>query len=284
MTCVEIYESPLTTTAVGITQYTQKGHIARATIEATCFQTKAILDAMEKDSGHALSELAVDGGMSNSDLAMQVRGPFFPSTTQHVRLVSKESKLKNPQQTQADLISIPVYRPKMRETTALGAAIAAGLAAGLWRNFAELRNINRAGGTVFEPKISPEESARRFANWEKAVRMSKGWVDAEKDKQQPQTVPKKIENININTALKPVRKPTTTFLNANGHHLRGSSLGISNGNGNRNGYLNGNVSSNGNIFDVFFNDLDSADEEDLLLELRKIEIQKRLKKHRAGYV
>ena len=62
---------------VGITHYTQKGHIARATIEATCFQTKAILDAMEKDSGHTLSELAVDGGMSNSDLAMQVRGYFL---------------------------------------------------------------------------------------------------------------------------------------------------------------------------------------------------------------
>lgn len=58
--------------SVGITQYTQKGHIARATLEATCFQTKAILDAMEKDSGKALSELAVDGGMSNSDLTMQV--------------------------------------------------------------------------------------------------------------------------------------------------------------------------------------------------------------------
>lgn len=68
----------------------------------------------------------------------------------------------------------------MRETTALGAAIAAGLAVGLWRNFAELRNINRAGGTVFEPKISREESARLFATWEKAVRMSKGWVDDER--------------------------------------------------------------------------------------------------------
>jgi glycerol kinase len=66
MLCLTVY-------AVGITQYTQKGHIARATLEATCFQTKAILDAMEKDSGHTLSELAVDGGMSNSDLAMQVR-------------------------------------------------------------------------------------------------------------------------------------------------------------------------------------------------------------------
>lgn len=67
----------LTVYTVGITQYTQKGHIARATLEATCFQTKAILDAMEKDSGHTLSELAVDGGMSNSDLAMQVRNYFL---------------------------------------------------------------------------------------------------------------------------------------------------------------------------------------------------------------
>ena len=57
---------------VGITQHTQRGHIARATMEAACFQTKAILDAMEKDSGHKLSELAVDGGMSNSDICMQV--------------------------------------------------------------------------------------------------------------------------------------------------------------------------------------------------------------------
>jgi glycerol kinase len=63
---------------VGITQYTQRGHVARATLEATCFQTKAILDAMEKDSGHTLKELAVDGGMSNSDLCMQVRCLHYP--------------------------------------------------------------------------------------------------------------------------------------------------------------------------------------------------------------
>jgi glycerol kinase len=61
---------------VGITQYTQKGHIARATLEAACYQTKAILDAMEKDSGHVLQRLAVDGGMSNSDLCMQVRSVY----------------------------------------------------------------------------------------------------------------------------------------------------------------------------------------------------------------
>lgn len=64
-------------TIFGITQHTEKGHIARATMEATCFQTKAILDAMEKDSGHKLTELAVDGGMSNSDLCMQVRPRLF---------------------------------------------------------------------------------------------------------------------------------------------------------------------------------------------------------------
>lgn len=62
---------------VGITQHTQRGHIARATMEAACFQTKAILDAMEMDSGHALSELAVDGGMSNSDICMQVCRTYF---------------------------------------------------------------------------------------------------------------------------------------------------------------------------------------------------------------
>ncbi|EKV13298.1 Glycerol kinase, putative [Penicillium digitatum] len=136
-------------TIFGITQHTQKGHIARATLEATCFQTKAILDAMEKDSGHTLSELAVDGGMSNSDLAMQ---------------------------TQADLISIPVYRPEMRETTALGAAIAAGLAIGLWHNFAELRDLNRSGGVVFDPQVPLQESAAKFGQWEKAVEMSRGWM------------------------------------------------------------------------------------------------------------
>ena len=68
--CVDV----LTWFAVGITAYTKRGHIARATLEATCFQTKAILEAMEKDSGRALTELAVDGGMSNSDLTMQASG------------------------------------------------------------------------------------------------------------------------------------------------------------------------------------------------------------------
>ncbi len=138
-------------TLFGITQHTQRGHIARATLEATCFQTKAILDAMEKDSGHKLAELAVDGGMSNSDLCMQ---------------------------TQADIIAIPVDRPAMRETTSLGAAIAAGFAAGVWQDFEELKHINRKDRTVFEPRLAPQESRRMFARWAKAVDMCRGWEKA----------------------------------------------------------------------------------------------------------
>ncbi|OGM50488.1 glycerol kinase [Aspergillus bombycis] len=209
-------------TIFGITQYTKKGHIARATLEATCFQTKAILDAMEKDSGHALSELAVDGGMSNSDLAMQ---------------------------TQADLISIPVYRPKMRETTALGAAIAAGLAVGLWRNFAELRDINRSGGAVFEPRVSRQESAESFALWEKAVNMSRGWVGNKVPPAAPETkkdAPVAVQH-SENTQMVPAK--------VNGSILPAKRPLLS-------------ISS----------DLDDADEDYLYLELRRVEILQRLKK------
>ncbi|CEJ80119.1 Putative Glycerol kinase [[Torrubiella] hemipterigena] len=137
-------------TLFGITAYTQRGHIARATLEATCFQTKAILSSMAKDSGQALTELAVDGGMSNSDLIMQ---------------------------TQSDLIGIPVIRPAMRETTALGAAIAAGLAVGVWENFDDLKGVNTEGRTTFKPAITAEDADSRFARWEKAVQMSKGWAN-----------------------------------------------------------------------------------------------------------
>lgn len=139
-------------TIFGITQYTNSGHVARATLEATCFQTKAILDAMEKDSGKALAELAVDGGMSNSDLCMQ---------------------------TQANIIEIPVDRPKMRETTALGSAIAAGFAVGVWKDFGELKQINRAGRTLYKPNVPKEKSRKMYKIWSKAVEMSRGWVEEE---------------------------------------------------------------------------------------------------------
>ncbi|EMC99174.1 hypothetical protein BAUCODRAFT_31496 [Baudoinia panamericana UAMH 10762] len=139
-------------TMFGITHHTERGHIARATLEAVCFQTKAILDAMEKDSGQKLSELRVDGGMSNSDLCMQ---------------------------TQADLVGIPLMRPKMRETTALGAAIAAGFASGVWKNFDELKEVNVTGQTVFEPKMDAAASRKMFRRWEKAVMMCRGWLAEE---------------------------------------------------------------------------------------------------------
>ncbi|KAK4039238.1 glycerol kinase [Parachaetomium inaequale] len=136
-------------TIFGITQHTNKGHIARATLEATCFQTRAILEAMEKDSKHKLETLAVDGGLSNSDLCMQ---------------------------TQADVTGIPVDRPRMRETTALGAAIAAGLATGVWRELEDLKEVNRNGRKVFQPQMEKAQAERMFKKWGKAVEMSRGWV------------------------------------------------------------------------------------------------------------
>jgi len=136
-------------TLFGLTAYTEKGHIARATLEATCFQTKAILDAMGKDSGHELKHLAVDGGMCNSDLTMQ---------------------------TQSDLIGIPVIRPAMRETTALGAAIAAGLTVGVWKSLDDFKDVNAQGTNTFSPNISSEEREKKFATWEKAVQMCRGWA------------------------------------------------------------------------------------------------------------
>ncbi|EME84068.1 uncharacterized protein MYCFIDRAFT_133838 [Pseudocercospora fijiensis CIRAD86] len=139
-------------TIFGITQHTQRGHIARATLEATCFQTRAILDAMEMDSGHKLSNLAVDGGMSNSNLCMQA---------------------------QANIIGIPVDRPAMCETTALGAAIAAGFAVDVWKEFDELKAINQKDRRIFTPDVSPEVSEKMFNKWSRAVQMCRGWLDAD---------------------------------------------------------------------------------------------------------
>lgn len=140
----------LTHSPVGITQFTTKAHIARATLEATCFQTRAILEAMEKDSNHKLESLAVDGGLSNSDLCMQ---------------------------TQADISGIQVDRPRMRETTALGAAIAAGLATGVWRQLEDLKEVNQNGRKIFKPQIERAKADKMFKKWEQAVEMSRGWVN-----------------------------------------------------------------------------------------------------------
>ncbi|RAH76865.1 ribulose kinase [Aspergillus japonicus CBS 114.51] len=236
-------------TVFGITQYTQKGHLARAILEATCFQTKAILDAMEKDSGHALAELAVDGGMSNSDLAMQI---------------------------QADIVSIPVYRPQMRETTALGAAIAASLAAGVWRNFTELREINRgsgSGGTVFEPRPGyREESAQAFALWEKAVAMSRGWVgDHRHHRGTEEQNPAASDHVRVDMPLD---------LNGlvGGQHRVTTATATSTS------------KAVGVVWPLQVSlistsaDLEDADEEDLYLELRRVEILQRMRKVRKAKI
>ncbi|QPC69792.1 hypothetical protein HYE68_000544 [Fusarium pseudograminearum] len=141
-------------TLFGVTQHTSKGHIVRATLEATCHQTAAILDAMAADSGHALDILAVDGGLSNSDLCMQ---------------------------TQADISGVPVDRPAMRETTALGAAIAAGLATGVWNELEELHDVNRKDRKVFYPEADPKTVRRSRRRWERAVEMSRGWLQEDED-------------------------------------------------------------------------------------------------------
>ncbi|KAJ2719949.1 Glycerol kinase [Coemansia sp. Benny D115] len=134
---------------VGLTQYATRGHIARATLESVCYQTRAILDAMHKDSGTDLRRLRVDGGMTNSSQAMQI---------------------------QADVLGIEVVRPDMSETTALGAALAAGLAVGIWENEAELRRIAQSNVTAFWPKINEDKRKEMLKGWEKAVERSLDWA------------------------------------------------------------------------------------------------------------
>ncbi|CAD6889524.1 unnamed protein product [Tilletia controversa] len=139
-------------TIVGLTAYTDKRHLCRATIEATCYQTAAILNAMEKDSGVKLQNLQVDGGMTNSDEAMQI---------------------------QADILGIAVERPEMRESTALGSALLAGSALNVFGwdlNKPEtLSEVNTAGLQEFAPKIDDAERSRLMKGWERAVERSKGW-------------------------------------------------------------------------------------------------------------
>ncbi|KAI8058704.1 uncharacterized protein B0P05DRAFT_559517 [Gilbertella persicaria] len=137
-------------TICGLTQFTTREHIARATLEAVCYQTKAILEAMNKDAGQPLRALKVDGGVSNSDVCMQI---------------------------QADILNIEVERPQMRESTALGAAIAAGLAMGVWNNIDDLKNVNNDGRTVFKSQISDRRRRKLYNGWKEAITRSFGWAD-----------------------------------------------------------------------------------------------------------
>ncbi len=134
---------------VGLTRFIHKGHVARAALEATAFQTKEVLDAMFQDSGVRLSSLRVDGGMVSNNLLMQF---------------------------QADLLGVPVVRPEVTETTSLGAAYAAGLATGFWSDERELRSHWRADRS-WEPRMTVEERERLSRDWGKAVQRTLGWVD-----------------------------------------------------------------------------------------------------------
>jgi len=134
---------------VGLTRYINRGHIARAALEATAYQTREVLDAMNKDSGVPLTALKVDGGMVYNELLMQF---------------------------QADILGVPVIRPKVAETTSLGAAYAAGLAVGFWNNFDELR-ANWGKDAEWHPKMSAEEREKLYAGWKKAVERTFGWVE-----------------------------------------------------------------------------------------------------------
>lgn len=135
---------------IGLTSFTNKYHLARATLESMSFQAKAILEAMDKDAGVPLKALKVDGGVSNSDVAMQI---------------------------QADILGIPVQRPSMRETTAFGAAIAAGLAVGVWKDIHELDNVNSEAVTTFETHLTAKEREEKHKVWRKAVEASLHWTD-----------------------------------------------------------------------------------------------------------
>ena len=136
---------------VGLTRFVNRGHIARAVLEATAYQTREVLDAMNADSGVPLTELKVDGGMTANETLMQF---------------------------QADQVGVPVIRPVVAETTALGAAYAAGIAVGFWSGEEDVVK-NWAEDKHWEPKMDDAERDRLYRNWKKAVTKTFDWVDAD---------------------------------------------------------------------------------------------------------
>lgn len=133
----------------GLTRYINRGHIARAVLEATAYQTREVLDAMEKDSGVSLQALKVDGGMVKNNLLMQF---------------------------QADILDVPVIRPVVSETTSLGAAYAAGLAIGFWEDIDSLRD-NWREDQRWKPEMPEEKRKMLYTGWKKAVTRTFDWVD-----------------------------------------------------------------------------------------------------------
>ncbi|RPF21807.1 glycerol kinase GlpK [Myceligenerans xiligouense] len=134
---------------VGLTRYVNRNHIARAALEATAYQTREVMDAMRADSGVELTELRVDGGMVANELLMQF---------------------------QADQLGVDVVRPRVAETTALGAAYAAGIAVGFWNGEADVE-ANWAEGGRWSPALGQDERERLYRNWKKAVTKTFDWVD-----------------------------------------------------------------------------------------------------------
>jgi glycerol kinase len=134
---------------VGLTRYINRNHICRAALESTAYQTRDVLEAMAEDSGVRLTAIKVDGGMVVNELLMQF---------------------------QADIAGAPVVRPKVTETTALGAAYAAGLAVGFWKDIDELRR-NWGIDRTFEPQMSVDQRAALYAGWKKAVERTLNWVE-----------------------------------------------------------------------------------------------------------
>ncbi|KAK4684182.1 glycerol kinase, partial [Tremellales sp. Uapishka_1] len=145
-------------TIIGLTSYTTSAHIARATLEAVCYQTRAVLDVIEHESGVKLEVLKVDGGVTNSDLAMQL---------------------------QADIGGFKVCRPSMRESTALGSALLAGHALGLFGwdlNKPEtLEEVNHADVHIFEPELEEKKRLKRIKGWEKAVARARKWHEEDEE-------------------------------------------------------------------------------------------------------
>ena len=136
---------------IGLTRGTTKAHIVRATLDSMAYQTRDVLSAMEADSDIRLASLKVDGGACANNMLMQF---------------------------QADLLGVPVDRPQIIETTALGAAYLAGLATGVWKNREELKK-RWALDVRFEPKMSLDEADKYYSGWKKAVRHSMHWLDEE---------------------------------------------------------------------------------------------------------
>ncbi|MFE3023272.1 glycerol kinase GlpK [Nocardia tengchongensis] len=138
---------------VGLSRYSNNAHIARATLESICYQTRDVVEAMQQDSGVALDTLRVDGGVTSNELAMQI---------------------------QADFLGVPVSRPVVAETTALGAAYAAGLAVGFWSSTDELV-ANWHEDKNWQPTMTDQQRQRGYARWRKAVSRTLDWVDLDDD-------------------------------------------------------------------------------------------------------